>query len=153
MAIRFLQVSPEVAVETIQDNARKGYALRHAMQLEHDKVGSPEITDVHVTDWIDRINKWSVETQELLLKTFYSATYMYKFLETTPNLISGSEDQRFSNLRHGLLQRISKLDDYVDFIISHSNPTFTLENNTTYLNLNPNRDVNIAGRDIKTEEK
>jgi hypothetical protein len=153
MAIKFLQVSPEIAVESIQDQARKGYALRHAMQSEHDMVGSSGVTDDLVAIWIDRINKWSQESKDILLKTFYSATYMYKFIETTPNIIHGSEEQRFTNLRHGLIQRVGKLDDYVDFIIGHSNPTFTFENNITYLNLNPKRDINIAGRDIRSDQK
>lgn len=78
---------------------------------------------------------------------------MYKFLEAPPNTISTSEDSRFTNLKFGLLERVETLNKYVDFIIQHSNPTLSIENNLTYMNLNPERDVNIAGRDVNTSNE
>lgn len=151
MAIQFLRVTPEQAVETIQECAQKGYATKLVIQKEHDEVGPLNITDSMVTGWIKRINDWTEETRHILLNIYTSPNYMYKFLETTPNLISTGEEQRFVGLRHGLLQRVEKLNEYVDFIIQNSNPALSINNELTYLHLNPERDLNIAGKDIKTE--
>jgi hypothetical protein len=154
MGIPFLKVLPEDAAIQIQKQAEKGYSIKYAMTGEHDSVGGPSgVTDTMVTEWIKRMNDWSHETRLILLKVYESPNYMYKFLETTPNVISiDSEERRYTNLKHQLVERIEALNSFVDFIIQNSNPTFTTGDNIkTQINLYPKRDINIAGRNIKTE--
>lgn len=153
MAIAFLKTSPEEAVTRLQESARKGYATRHAMQDEYKKAGHGNITDSMSTDWINRINNWINETRLELLDIYESPNYMYKFLEVPPNTISTNEDPRFTNLKFGLLARVETLNGYVDFIIQHSNPTLSIQNNLTYMHLNPERDLNMAGRDVNATSK
>lgn len=150
MGIQFLQVTPETAIEELWEAIRKGYATRHSMQGEYDKANGI-VTDSMVTEWINRINNWATETKDKLMNIYATPNYMYKFLEIVPNVISNGEEGRFYNLKAGVLQRVAKLESFADFLITHSDPTFSTQNNITYIHLNPERDVNLAGRDVNTK--
>ena len=154
MAIDFLQVSPEEAVIKLQEQARKGYASKLAMQAEYNEAGHENINNTMVADWTNKVHTWIEETRQVLLEIYSSPNYMYRFLEAPPNVISTSEDKRFTNIKHALLSRIKTLEGYTEFIIQHSNPVLSItKNDVAVLNLNPNRDLNIAGRDVKTKNK
>jgi len=151
MAIDFLKLPPEEAVVRLQEYARKGYALKLVLQSEYNKAGHGNISDEMIASWTHKVNDWAEEIRKGLLEIYSSPNYMYRFLEVPPNIISTVEDRRFTNIKHGLLHRISTLESYSEFIIQHSNPSLSItKKQITVLNLNPQRDLNIAGRDVKT---
>ncbi len=152
MSIQFLRVTPEEALQRLEVCANKGYATKLVIQHQYDKAGHGNITDEFISDVLNRVNGWSLETKNELLEIYFSPNYMYNFLETEPNLISTAEESRFYDTKASLLQKVNKLMGYIDFIIQHSNPTLSLQNNVTYMHLNPERDLNVAGRDVNTEE-
>lgn len=154
MGIKFLKRTPENAVALLQEQARKGYAIRHSMKREHDDVGGASgVTDTLVADWTNRAHTWREETRQILLDVYESPNYMYKFIEIKPNTIfSTSEEERYTNIKDVLIQRVETLNYFIDFIINNSNVSFSIENNITYLNINPERDINVAGRDVTTRQ-
>lgn len=148
MGLKFLNVSLEEAWRRLDVCANKGYATKLVIQEQYDRAGHDNITDELLTDMMNRIHKWTLETKEELLQIYSSPNPMYNFMETEPNVISTAENPKFRGIKVMLLQRVNKLMGYIDFIIQHSNPTFSLQNNVTYMHLNPERDLNVAGRDV-----
>ena len=129
MSIKFLEVTPERAVAVLVQCIENGWAAHEALwDIAAKNRTNGQISKEEQEKW-DRIGKtWRIETEKKLKEIYTSTRHAFKFRKRQINsgMVDG-ENQDFTRIENGIINRIEILDAYLEFILAHSEPKLTIK--------------------------
>jgi len=113
MALQYLKVPPENALQILDECIVSGYQIKDKINKEYSK---ETINDEKLEGWRQLVFKWLNECIQKLDRVFISQKELYNFRDAQPPFGVTSEDVRWHGIIASLQARIDKLNDYDRFI-------------------------------------
>jgi len=121
MALQYLKIEAEKAVQLLDDNIIKGYQTKDKINSEYCEKKAT-ITKELIDNWRTMATEWNKETIKELQKIFVSLVYAYNFrdAEISPLIIVG-ENRDWDSIIKYITTKITMLNQYNAEIKTHFN--------------------------------
>lgn len=131
MPISYLKIKPEKAVTILEKWIVEGYKIKDMIVLEYTefkpRFGDNSFTNETIEKWREWVKKWTNECIKDIAGVFVSQRELYNFRDSRPPFGVTSEDVRYIGLVDTISARISRLNQYTEFILQQFNIKFTVK--------------------------
>jgi len=124
MAIKFLEVPAEEAVQALTKIIEEGYEIKIGMDTEYSetkrqKGGIDNSSVIECVDkWEIKTNEWFRRAMDELLRLYTSKRMSFEFRESHPSLglRSDADNPKWFTIRRNMAAKFDKLNQFDDFI-------------------------------------